>query len=91
MKINVSPSEAEQILVSFFEKDLHRPVESVVIEMPVADNKPTIDLEALVTAVRRYRYKSDQKIAAIKEVRQICSNAGIQCGLVSAKCFVEMI
>lgn len=63
------------------------------IEIAYSSHKPllSIPMEALIKEAKNFNYKSDQKIAAIKAIRELASRKGFYIGLYEAKIFVESL
>ena len=94
MKITLTPIEAEPILREHFQ-NIHGYSSSVTVSVqsPIDLTKqgPELPISALITEVRRFRYQRDEKIPAIKAVRELCAKHGVHCGLAEAKYFVEAL
>jgi len=56
-----------------------------------SQTKPIFPLHQLILLVRGYRYRGDEKIAAIKAVREYGNRYGVSIGLADAKNFVESL
>lgn len=54
-------------------------------------NEVPVPLTEAVNTVRRFAYKSHEKIAAIKAVREVFGRHGFYCSLADAKTFVEIL
>lgn len=57
----------------------------------VSAERINFELMSFVRTVRQYRYKTDQKIEAIKAVRQLGHDMNMSIGLADAKFFVESL
>lgn len=89
MKLTVTYFEAAKRIA-----DIHNvpPVDVQILPLPTGhQDKPQFPIHEAVLLVRRFRHRSDEKIAAIKAVREFGSTHGVSIGLAEAKLFVEAI
>ena len=83
MKVILTKTELETVMTRI----MGIPVEEVIIEDA---EKPTKNLvEILTNAVEKFRFTSDQKILAIKSLREAAQSTGRFLGLADAKYAVD--
>ena len=85
MKLLVQYTEAVEIIA-----ERHN-ISPEKVEIVAMNKQVSIPIVALINEVKRYRYKEDQKIAAIKAVREEAERLGWYLGLYEAKIFVESL
>jgi ribosomal protein L7/L12 len=96
MKIHYTLSirEAEQKLIEKYgQEGGYGDTYEVTISEPATNptEQRSVPISSLISIVRQYRYTSDQKIAAIKAIREHMHDRGFYVGLAEAKAFVEAL
>lgn len=95
MKITITTLEAKALAYRAFNDTAAISLASkddIEIVSDTNSNAPTIELVRLLSIVRNCGdYKAGNKIAAIKALREHCTNCGFFVGLADAKIFVESI
>lgn len=94
MQISLSVFEASQLIAKQFKVNsdeirIELPtVQAAQVQVPIT---PTFPICEAVELVRRFDYRSSQKIDAIKALREFARTKNIHIGLAEAKFFVEAI